>query len=213
MLVFLILGRKEDYVFTTNYNNKSDHTLHFAFELETWKKPKSTTQSLSENIKQNFHEVMFDTTYADVVIFSSTGKEILTYRCVLAKFSKIFAKIFEESKELPVQIKVEEFDTETITAALDFCYGKTDAIIGKESKIFGFASKYSFSNIMKACSNYFENDISPENVCEIVQIAYTNNLEDLKQKCLQILVENKKEIDSLKLKELPKDIFYDAFFV
>uniref|UniRef100_A0A914QPB4 BTB domain-containing protein n=1 Tax=Panagrolaimus davidi TaxID=227884 RepID=A0A914QPB4_9BILA len=85
---------------------------------------------------------MSDKTYAGVVLFSSTGKEILTHRCLLARFSKVFKKLFDETADLPVQHKINEFDTEIITAAVEFCYGKLGAIKDKEIKLFEFAEKY-----------------------------------------------------------------------
>uniref|UniRef100_A0A914P1M4 BTB domain-containing protein n=1 Tax=Panagrolaimus davidi TaxID=227884 RepID=A0A914P1M4_9BILA len=155
---------------------------------------------------------MSDKTYADVVLFSSTGKEILTYRCILAKFSKFFKTIFDETKELPVQCEIEEFDTETIIAALNFCYGKNDVIKNNEKKLFEFAEKYCIEELKESCCTHFADNLSTENVCDIIQIAYSNNFEELKQKCKKLMTEKKAEIDQTKLKALSKDILFDVYF-
>uniref|UniRef100_A0A914Q540 BTB domain-containing protein n=1 Tax=Panagrolaimus davidi TaxID=227884 RepID=A0A914Q540_9BILA len=65
--------------------------------------------------------------------------------------------------------------------------------------------------LMDACCTYFEESVNPSNVCELIKIAYSNNFEELKQKCLKILVEKKKEINPRKFAELPKNILIDFF--
>uniref|UniRef100_A0AC34F3G8 Amino acid transporter n=1 Tax=Panagrolaimus sp. ES5 TaxID=591445 RepID=A0AC34F3G8_9BILA len=66
-------------------------------------------------------------------------------------------------------------------------------------------------NIEDAGYFYSTEEVDSTNVCKIVQIAYLNNFEELKEKCKQILIEKKSEIDQTKLKALPKDILFDVF--
>ena len=58
-----------------------------------------------------------------------------------------------------------------------------------------------------------EEIVDVQNVCEFIQIAYANNFESLKQKCRRILVEKKNEIDSEMVKQLPKEILFEAFYL
>uniref|UniRef100_A0A914PNQ3 Uncharacterized protein n=1 Tax=Panagrolaimus davidi TaxID=227884 RepID=A0A914PNQ3_9BILA len=67
--------------------------------------------------------------------------------------------------------------------------------------------------ITEACCSYFEDKVNAKNVCEIIQIAYSNNFDGLKQKCKKILTGHKEEVDAVKLKELPKDILFDVYCV
>uniref|UniRef100_A0A914P3A3 BTB domain-containing protein n=1 Tax=Panagrolaimus davidi TaxID=227884 RepID=A0A914P3A3_9BILA len=115
------------------------------------------------------------------------------HRCVLSKHSKILSTIFK-SRESPIEIIVEEFKGEIIQAAIDFLYDKTDSIKGIEADVFNFAKRYGIHDIMNACCLHFKESVNSTNVCELIQIAYSNNFEELKQKCLKILVEKKKEI-------------------
>ena len=56
-----------------------------------------------------------------------------------------------------------------------------------------------------------EEIVDVQNVCEFIQIAYANNFEALKQKCRRILVEKKNQINSNSIKQLPKEILFEAF--
>uniref|UniRef100_A0AC34GYD4 BTB domain-containing protein n=1 Tax=Panagrolaimus sp. ES5 TaxID=591445 RepID=A0AC34GYD4_9BILA len=157
------------------------------------------------------YKIMSNSKYSDVILISSDNVKIPSHRCILGKYSKSFAKIIDENPELPVTINVENFNAEIIQAAIDFMYDKTDAIIGKEMDVFKFARRYDIQEIMDACSSFFEKSVDPSNVCELIQIGYSNNFEELKKKCLAILVEKKKEIDASKFAELPKNILSDFF--
>uniref|UniRef100_A0A914YFK1 BTB domain-containing protein n=1 Tax=Panagrolaimus superbus TaxID=310955 RepID=A0A914YFK1_9BILA len=97
--------------------------------------------------KPTLYEIMSDSKYADVVLISSDGKKIPSHRCVLSKYSEIFATIFAESKDIPTKINIDGFDANVIVAALDFCYGKDNSIVGYESKLFEFANKYSMHTL------------------------------------------------------------------
>uniref|UniRef100_A0AC34FFR8 BTB domain-containing protein n=1 Tax=Panagrolaimus sp. ES5 TaxID=591445 RepID=A0AC34FFR8_9BILA len=74
-----------------------------------------------------------------------------------------------------------------------------------------FAHEFGFIELTEACLIYLEENVDAKNVCEIVQIAYSSNFEELKQKCKQLLIEKKKEIDEEKLKALSKDILFDVY--
>uniref|UniRef100_A0AC34F8Z1 BTB domain-containing protein n=1 Tax=Panagrolaimus sp. ES5 TaxID=591445 RepID=A0AC34F8Z1_9BILA len=158
-----------------------------------------------------WYKILSNNEYSDVILISSDNIEIPSHRCILSKYSKIFAQIIKDTSELPVRMDVENFKAKIIQAAMDFLYDKSDAIEGKEMEIFKFSLEYGIQEIMDACCLFFEKTVDPANVCEYIQIAYSNNFEELKKKCLKILVEKKKEIDATKFAELPKNILSDFF--
>uniref|UniRef100_A0A914Q9N9 BTB domain-containing protein n=1 Tax=Panagrolaimus davidi TaxID=227884 RepID=A0A914Q9N9_9BILA len=157
------------------------------------------------------HKLATNHRYADVYFISSDGEEIPSHRNVLAEFSNIFAAIFEEATEIPIQITADEFDAATIQSALNFLYDKSDSIIGKETKVFKLAVKFGIQILIDACRSFFEESVDSTNVCEFIQIAYSNNFKELKRKCLLILVQKKDEIDLTKVAELPKNILFDIY--
>uniref|UniRef100_A0AC35GQ95 BTB domain-containing protein n=1 Tax=Panagrolaimus sp. PS1159 TaxID=55785 RepID=A0AC35GQ95_9BILA len=159
-------GNKDDYKVMVNESGIEQNfcqKLFFLFSLEDLKKfnaqiqktPNndvtiSTTPALNCTVnleKPIFYEIMSSTKYADVHLYTSDGTIIPTHRCVLSKYSVIFDKMFEKSKEIPVKVQFEQFDVDTVTAALNFCYGKTDCIQGKASKLLEFANAFAFNEL------------------------------------------------------------------
>uniref|UniRef100_A0A914P8D7 BTB domain-containing protein n=1 Tax=Panagrolaimus davidi TaxID=227884 RepID=A0A914P8D7_9BILA len=175
-------------------------------------RPQSTLPSEStKEVNSYWYEIMSNERYSDAFLIASNKTKVSSHRCVLAEHSQIFAKIIDETSELPVTINVEEFNAEIIKASMDFLYGKNDSIKRKENEIFKFAVKYNIKMLMDACCTFFEESVNPANVCEFIQIAYLYNFEELKQKCLKVLAEKKKEIDPRKFADLSKNILIDAF--
>uniref|UniRef100_A0A914QBJ1 BTB domain-containing protein n=1 Tax=Panagrolaimus davidi TaxID=227884 RepID=A0A914QBJ1_9BILA len=195
---------------TSVTDKKKKDSPHAAIIDES--RPQSTLPSKStKEMDSYWYKIMSNERFADIFFVSSDNVKIPSHRCILYEVSPIIAKIIDETSELPVTINVEEFNAETIKASMDFLYGKIDSIKGKENEIFKFAVKYKIKMLMDACCSFFEESVNPANVCEIIQIAYSNNFEALKQKCLKILVEKKKEIDPSKFADLPKNIISDFF--
>uniref|UniRef100_A0AC34FHE1 BTB domain-containing protein n=1 Tax=Panagrolaimus sp. ES5 TaxID=591445 RepID=A0AC34FHE1_9BILA len=80
--------------------------------------------------------------FADVTLISSDGIEIPSHRCILAEYSKVFAKLFEESEQVPSKIYIEDFDADLIRAALKLCFGQENAVIKNDEKLYTFFNKY-----------------------------------------------------------------------
>uniref|UniRef100_A0A914P4I6 BTB domain-containing protein n=1 Tax=Panagrolaimus davidi TaxID=227884 RepID=A0A914P4I6_9BILA len=175
-------------------------------------RPESVIPSHSSKTTTLLQKIATNNQFADVYFVSSDGEKIPSHRCILAEFSNIFLKIFEESTEVPVQITADDFDAETIQSALNFLCDKSDSINGKETEIFKFAIKFGIKILITTCLSFFEESVDSTNVYEFIQIAYSNNFDELKQKCLQILVQKKEEIDPTKMAKPPSNIVVDAFF-
>uniref|UniRef100_A0A914QNS2 BTB domain-containing protein n=1 Tax=Panagrolaimus davidi TaxID=227884 RepID=A0A914QNS2_9BILA len=168
----------------------------------------SATPSLTVQ-QSELYAHLIDTKYHDVIIIASNGTRIPTHRSILSYYSPRFTEIFRTSKELPVQIYMNDVDT--IKAALDYMLFKPDSIVGKELALFKFGAKYNFPKLME--NNVSKLEITKSNVVEYVQIAYQYNLEGLKEKCLKVLAENKKEIDVDLWNGLPKNVLVDLIGV
>uniref|UniRef100_A0AC34FFA2 BTB domain-containing protein n=1 Tax=Panagrolaimus sp. ES5 TaxID=591445 RepID=A0AC34FFA2_9BILA len=174
-------------------------------------RPESVIPSESTKPSKWF-KIMSNQKCADFFFILPDKIKIPSHRCILYESSTIFAKFVDESSELPILINIkEDFDAETIKAALEFLYDKYDSINGKEMDVFKFAVKYCIHDLTDACCSFFEKSVDPTNVCEFIQIAYNQNFEELKQKCLKLLIEKKKEVDAAELSNLPKNILFDFF--
>uniref|UniRef100_A0AC35FAB5 BTB domain-containing protein n=1 Tax=Panagrolaimus sp. PS1159 TaxID=55785 RepID=A0AC35FAB5_9BILA len=78
-------------------------------------------------------------------------------------------------------------------------------------KVFKFAIKFGIQTLINECRSFFEESVDSTNVYEFIQIAYSNNFDELKQKCLKILAEKKEEIDPTNIAKIPSNIVFDAF--
>uniref|UniRef100_A0AC35F363 BTB domain-containing protein n=1 Tax=Panagrolaimus sp. PS1159 TaxID=55785 RepID=A0AC35F363_9BILA len=161
--------------------------------------------------QSKWYQIATDIRYYDVLLISSNDVKFKSHRSVLSKYSNAFAKIFEDSNEFPVRISMKDYEDKIIKAALDFMLEKYDGIVGKEIPLLKFAVQYEMSDLIKACSDH-ANKITPTktNVVKYVQLSNTYNLEELKQKCLKFLSENKKQIDKAVLNGLPQNIIVDV---
>uniref|UniRef100_A0A914P2Z9 Uncharacterized protein n=1 Tax=Panagrolaimus davidi TaxID=227884 RepID=A0A914P2Z9_9BILA len=109
---------------------------------------------------------------------------------------------------------MKDFDVDTIKAALDYMLFKPDSIVGREFSLLKFAAKYNIPELMERCAVDADKlEITKSNVVEYIQIAYDYNLEELKEKCVKVLAENKKEIDVDLWNELSKNILVDLISV
>uniref|UniRef100_A0A914NZU1 BTB domain-containing protein n=1 Tax=Panagrolaimus davidi TaxID=227884 RepID=A0A914NZU1_9BILA len=228
-------GKKGDYYFVCDSTESIIYPFLFTFytdeipiteetkpnsnELHGLQQESSNDESRPESVIPSFtsksttllHKLATDHRYADVYFIASDGEKIPSYRNILAASSDVFLKIFDETTEIPVQITANDFDAQTIQSALNFLYDKSDSIIGKEKEVFKFAIKFGIQILIDECRSVFEESVDSTNVCEFIEIAYSNNFEHLKQKCLRILAEKKEEIDLTKVAELPKNIFFDIY--
>uniref|UniRef100_A0A914PHJ6 BTB domain-containing protein n=1 Tax=Panagrolaimus davidi TaxID=227884 RepID=A0A914PHJ6_9BILA len=150
----------------------------------------------------------------DVVFISSEKNRIPSHSIVIAKHSKSLANLFANPKKFLTEIAATDFNTETIIAALDFCYGKPVSFKQQESlmkNILKFAQHFGFTELSEASWDYFKENVGLNNVCKIIQLADLCKNMQMKEKCKQIIIENKAEIEQAKLEALPKNILFDVF--
>uniref|UniRef100_A0A914Q1Q5 BTB domain-containing protein n=1 Tax=Panagrolaimus davidi TaxID=227884 RepID=A0A914Q1Q5_9BILA len=203
-----IQGKKGDFKIRKCSSSNIDIHLSYCFYPDVSDKSIAASESTHASA---IDESRPESRFSDVYFISSDDTKLQSHRCILAAYSDVFSKIFDESSEIPVKIDAKDFDADTIQSAINFFCGKSLAINGKEMEVFKFAVKYGIQALNEACVSHFEESVDSKNVCEFIQIAYSNNLANFKQKCLQILVEKKKEIDSTKVAELPKNILFDVY--
>uniref|UniRef100_A0AC34G753 BTB domain-containing protein n=1 Tax=Panagrolaimus sp. ES5 TaxID=591445 RepID=A0AC34G753_9BILA len=162
---------------TPSQNNTPDR--QFADDWRESPTPVFSPSELTPTAKNDskWSEILSDKRYADVILVCRYNVyKIPTYRCLLAKYSNVFEELLKESTELPVTIKT-DFDSVIIEAAA-FMLDKPFQTDGNEVDIFKFAVKYEIH----------EKQIDYSNVCEFIQIAYTQKIEKLKKHCLKFLV-------------------------
>uniref|UniRef100_A0AC34GTH5 BTB domain-containing protein n=1 Tax=Panagrolaimus sp. ES5 TaxID=591445 RepID=A0AC34GTH5_9BILA len=114
----------------------------------------------------------------------------------------------DDSKASVIEI---DLDGNRLKAALDFLSDKPNSIKGFESDLFVFADQWEISSLIGACRPFVKDFINPKNVCETIQTAFKNDLEETKKLCKQFILENKASIDSKELGKLPQEILAFVF--
>uniref|UniRef100_A0AC34G7I4 BTB domain-containing protein n=1 Tax=Panagrolaimus sp. ES5 TaxID=591445 RepID=A0AC34G7I4_9BILA len=169
--------------------------------------PASETPTPTNAKDSKWSEILSDTRYADVILVCHYNiYKIPTYRCLLAKYSNVFEEIFKKSNELPVKINT-GFDATTIKAALAFMLDQPYPA-GNEIDTFKLAAKYGIQELMELHYATVEKQIDYTNVCQFIQIAYTQKIEKLKKHCLKLLFENKHLY--INMTSLPQNILIDV---
>lgn len=103
-------------------------------------------------------KILLKNEYTDVILKSSNGNEIKTYRYILAAHSSTFKTIFDNTDTVPVEIECEKFNSKTILHAITFLYGKDKQVDGEELNLLDFANEYGIESL-KVSLEYFCNII------------------------------------------------------
>lgn len=143
-----IVIKESDEILNHSVETSSEIQLNEAVDITETEKPTDTTEP-STSIETLTSAAPFQISDY-VILISSDGKRIFSFASILTRNSYIFATILKKIKKSPVKINIEEFDGDTIYAALDFLNGKDDAIKHKELQLYHFAEKYSLRDL-KVC--------------------------------------------------------------
>uniref|UniRef100_A0A914Z119 BTB domain-containing protein n=1 Tax=Panagrolaimus superbus TaxID=310955 RepID=A0A914Z119_9BILA len=154
-------GKKENFEYETNCYDNINQLLSFIFDPSTVRNQKelsveSCLDSALSHLEKTFasklslYDILSDCK-GDTVFISSDKKRIPSYKCVIQKHSKVLASILAYVTNNSSEIIIDDYDAETITAALDFCHGKVISFKEKEHKmsdILKFAHDFGFIELM-----------------------------------------------------------------
>uniref|UniRef100_A0A914YKG9 BTB domain-containing protein n=1 Tax=Panagrolaimus superbus TaxID=310955 RepID=A0A914YKG9_9BILA len=152
-----LYGKKTDFKYEHKHlKSDIDINISFIFDPATVIKPTKQNPLTIEDTfvsKLSLQNITSDLQYCDIVFISSDEKQILSYKCIIAKHSKSLAKSFVNVSNNPVKIIADKYDAKTITAALNFCHGNNVSFKEMESlmtEIFKFAFEFNFDEL-KVC--------------------------------------------------------------
>uniref|UniRef100_A0A1I8B9S3 BTB domain-containing protein n=1 Tax=Meloidogyne hapla TaxID=6305 RepID=A0A1I8B9S3_MELHA len=143
--------------------------------------------------------------FTDCVI--KIGNEVIkTHRCVLAKNSKVFHKMFEQNGTTEAQngeVVISDTTPECVRAMLEFFYtGMVSDELMKThvENIFAIAYKYQVEMLQHLCERFMYSNINKENIvkyCGIIDLY--EKIPTLEKECINYILANKKSF--LKSKE------------
>ncbi|KAI2810267.1 hypothetical protein BLOT_001426 [Blomia tropicalis] len=153
---------------------------------------------LSNSLKLTLEKKQF----TDIIIRTSDQKEFPAHKIILASRSPVFATMFSnpgfiETKENLVWIK--DIDSILMKPLLDYIYFG-DISFNEEiaSKLIIPAHKYSIKPLVKICGRIMLNKLKIESAAEILYIADTYDLYEMKIEVVHFICQNKELFDKFK---------------
>lgn len=152
------------------------------------------------------HEVEGDVT------FVVGGEEIRAHRYMLISRSAVFQSQLTHQR-MSQEIQVEDIEPHIFKKMLQFIYtDDVDFNFSSAMKLFKAASKYGIEDLKKLCFNKMKENISKENVCPLLKMAYDTNCQSEKDRVLNVFYRDAEELLSSEgIFELPQKCLIDIF--
>ncbi|XP_053593008.1 uncharacterized protein LOC103568510 [Microplitis demolitor] len=159
-------------------------------------------------------DLVFDNFYDDLQQFLKSQElsdvtlvigevEIPAHKVVLAAHSPVFKAMLlsgmKEAKEGEIEIK--NLDADIISEMLEYFYkGETKASFDTEValKMMELAEIYQISKLKSICQNTLLNNMSIDNIFDIVDVADDHNIEKLREQAIKFMVQYSDRIFALK---------------
>ncbi|XP_015905775.1 speckle-type POZ protein B [Parasteatoda tepidariorum] len=129
------------------------------------------------------------------------GDAVLSaHKSLLAARSPVFSAMFDHDmieKQTGV-VNIPEKDPETLKSFLDFIYtGRVDMKDYKSaSKLIMVADEYQVASLKETCSMFLMSALTPENACEILELADMFNIKLLKNCALNYFAKHMQDISN-----------------
>ena len=112
------------------------------------------------------------------------------HKIILASQFPVFKKMLEvdmKEKQEGV-ITISDIDTEVVSEMLTFIYtGSAPNINVWAKELLNVANKYQFPRLMVMCKDELKKEINIENVIEILQLADSHRVKELKKECMEFI--------------------------
>uniref|UniRef100_A0A0G4GSZ3 BTB domain-containing protein n=1 Tax=Chromera velia CCMP2878 TaxID=1169474 RepID=A0A0G4GSZ3_9ALVE len=141
--------------------------------------------------------IVNDPEFSDVTLVVD-GKEIYAHKAILATrcehFRAMFSSKMREFHEGRVNIDLWSY--QSVLATLEFLY--TGSLGDRPStvvaEVLGLADSFGLDGLKRLCESSMAHSIERENVCQLLRSADKYLAKDLKEKCMQYIKKNKKEV-------------------
>nr|CAD2173896.1 unnamed protein product [Meloidogyne enterolobii] len=158
---------------------QNDGSLHLHCEVEF------DCYNLTLDLQDTYRKMLEDETFTDFVI--KVDHEIIkTHRCVLAQYSEVFKRMFDQSLMVEAQkgeLIISDTSPECVRAMLEFFYTKkiNDALMESHVEgIFAIAHKYEVEKLKYICERFMASKIDSDNIvkyCNIISLYGASTLE------------------------------------
>ena len=155
-------------------------------ENQEWRTTRKTLTERVEFLLNN--SLMSDVSF---VVRNASGEEesLAAHKFVLAVSSPVFyAMFYGEAPERREEIDLPDCDSESFLEFLRFLYTDKVALTGDSVlQVWYLAKKYIVPELETACTNFLKQNLSPENVFDILPLAKKFEEEDLVVRCWEVV--------------------------
>ncbi|KAG5676302.1 hypothetical protein PVAND_006149 [Polypedilum vanderplanki] len=186
----LEIGMIQDILNEENKYLIDGHTLTLWFKLTLRTKIKPLESNV---LLLNYAKLFNSIDYSDFTCISSDGKEFPVHSNILAAQSPVFDKMFKAnmSESKSKSGKFNDIDGDTFLEFLRFIYtGQVENLEDIASSVIYAADKYEIIELKKLCAESLMENLSVENVLEILILADHFNEKLLLTECIELIVEN-----------------------
>ena len=156
----------------------------------------TTRKTLTERVEFLLNNsLMSDVSF---VVRNASGEEesLAAHKFVLAVSSPVFyAMFYGELAESKNNIVLPDCDSESFLEFLRFLYSdKVDLTGGSVMQVSYLAKKYIVPELETACTNFLKENLSPENVFDILPLAKNFEEEELVARCWEVVVRRTQDV-------------------
>ena len=155
-------------------------------EDQGWQTTRKTLTERVEFLLNN--SLMSDVSF---VVRNASGEEesLVAHKFVLAVSSPVFYGMFYgKGRERRKEIDLHDCDSESFLEFLRFLYtDKVDLTGGSVMQVWYLAKKYIVPELETACTNFLKENLSPENVFDILPLAKIFEEEELVVRCWEVV--------------------------
>lgn len=147
------------------------------------------TECKSKAIK-DFASLYGDDSLADIT-FVADEKEIMVHKAILSARSCVFAAMFKDKfqEQIDKKVLIRDMSFAVLLELLRFIYtGEVENLGEIAPDLLPAADKYNLLDLKEICAKSLL--INIDYVCATLALADLHNIKDVKQKCLQFIVEN-----------------------
>jgi len=127
------------------------------------------------------------------------GTEIKCLKCILSARSSVFKAMFEHNtKEKRMgRVEINDLDYDTVYEMIFYIYsGNVSELKGKAASLLEAADKYDLMELKQICEMSLCENLSAENVCELLIVSKLHNCSILQSNALKFMKVNGKQIMS-----------------
>ena len=149
---------------------------------------------------KNYENLVNNPQFSDFKIACSDGITINAHKCILmafgndgteeAKPSQFFRSMIESQMQESQngEMRVADINSTTMLELMRFIYaGKVDHLYNRASELLIVADKYDITELKKVCIEALEQQLSEENVVELLKITYILDIVKLKENCIDFI--------------------------